>query len=263
MGLIIKNGIIYNGAESEPVVYSLDEREIGVWTDGKPLYQRTIQIGPMSKSNSWQSYNHNILNIDTIVMARGWMKDITNNISYWYEIPQSRANTSNGISIEVTDTVINYFHNWLDNVTDSYITLQYTKTTDTPGSGTWTSGGVKTVHYSENEQVIGTWIDGSTLYERTLYKDLSGQAEHWYVYLDTLIDDINNYTIINFQGQLQFKEGSYIYAHVVPNAGASYYINRNSGRWYLYFHSGNATCTWGYMTATIRYVKKILGQPSS
>ena len=124
-------------------------------------------------------------------------------------------------------------------------------------------GGNAYVNYSTDEHIVGSWVDGSPIYERTLVNDITGQAEHWYVYLDTLIDNINDYTILNWEGNLQFKEGSYIYSYMSPNSGASYYINRNSGRWYLYFHSGNATCDWGVFTATIRYVKEIYGQPSS
>ena len=259
MGLIIKNNVVYNGAESEPIIYSEEEREVGVWTDGKPLYQKTINFGTLPTGVE-KTITHNISNIDHVVSCTAIAKN-PNGITL--QIPYVNSGTDR-VGVFVTNTSVGISSSTnLSAYSETYITIQYTKTTDTPGSGIWTPSGVKTVHYSENEQVIGTWIDGSTLYEKTLYQDLSGQAEHWYVYLDTLIDNINDYTIVNFQGQLQFKEGSYIYAHVVPNPHGSYYINRNSGRWYLYFHSGNATCTWGYMTATIRYVKKLLGQPSS
>ena len=46
--------------------------------------------------------------------------------------------------------------------------LKKTKTTDVAGSGTWTPQGVPTVHYSTDEQVIGTWL-GETLYQKTLH----------------------------------------------------------------------------------------------
>ena len=48
------------------------------------------------------------------------------------------------------------------------ITVQYTKTTDTAGSGVWTPQGVPAVHYSTEEQVIGTWL-GETLYQKTYH----------------------------------------------------------------------------------------------
>ena len=43
----LTDGILYCIVEGEkfaPVIYSLEEREIGVWTDGKPLYQKSFLI---------------------------------------------------------------------------------------------------------------------------------------------------------------------------------------------------------------------------
>ena len=36
-------------------------------------------------------------------------------------------------------------------------------------SGTWIPQGAPAIHYFSNEHVIGTWLDGSTLYEKTIY----------------------------------------------------------------------------------------------
>ncbi|MBR1703169.1 MAG: hypothetical protein IJ716_14680, partial [Lachnospiraceae bacterium] len=44
--------------------------------------------------------------------------------------------------------------------------LEYTKISDSPGSGTWTPSGVPAVHYSTEEQVVGTWMN-KPLYQRT------------------------------------------------------------------------------------------------
>ena len=46
-------------------------------------------------------------------------------------------------------------------------TIFYTKTADTAGQGSWTTDGTPAHHYSTTEKVIGTWIDGKPLYERT------------------------------------------------------------------------------------------------
>ena len=45
--------------------------------------------------------------------------------------------------------------------------MQYTKTTDVAGSGSYNTLGVPTVHYTTDEQVVGTWIDGKPVYRRT------------------------------------------------------------------------------------------------
>ena len=61
------------------------------------------------------------------------------------------------------------------------LTIYYTKTTDTAGSGNWGMNGVPAVHYSTNEQVIGTWIDGKPLYQKsfTLSSQLQVASSSW------------------------------------------------------------------------------------
>lgn len=146
----------------QPIIYSEEEREIGVWTDGRPLYQTTIYLGNLSQDSSWHNVAHNIADIDKIINCVGRVQDST----MVYVIPNYRAAMSLGITLGADATTITYMNNWIS-ATDCYITLQYTKTTDQPGSGTWTPQGVPAVHYSTDEHVIGTWIDGSTLYEKT------------------------------------------------------------------------------------------------
>lgn len=195
MGLIIKNGVIYNGAESEPVVYSLDEREVGVWTDGKPLYQKTINFGSLPSSGE-KSVAHNISNLDHIASCISIAKN-SNNISI--QIPYVNAGIDRvGTYITNTNITIGTSSN-LSAYTDTQVTIQYTKTTDTPGSGTWTPSGVKAEHYSTNEHVVGTWIDGSTIYERTLTSDTVtkgswtniGNALTWGI--DTVVELVGSY----------------------------------------------------------------------
>ena len=36
-----KKAFLLEPDKIQPVIYSTEEREIGVWTDGKPLYQKT------------------------------------------------------------------------------------------------------------------------------------------------------------------------------------------------------------------------------
>ena len=44
----------------QPVIYSTEEREIGVWTDRKPLYQKTINVGTLTTGDN--AFNHGISN---------------------------------------------------------------------------------------------------------------------------------------------------------------------------------------------------------
>lgn len=156
-----------DGSQFQPVIYSEDEREIGVWVDGKPLYEKTIRVYPLTKNGADIYFNHNIANIDIVCGYKG----------FFCEDPESLGRCTD----KNTDTNTQYVCSFFDanrtqigyaigagwNYQAAYIILQYTKTTDTAGSGTWTPQGVPAVHYSTDEQVVGTWVDGSTIYEKT------------------------------------------------------------------------------------------------
>ena len=263
MGLIIKNNVIYNGAESEPIIYSEEEREVGCWIDGRPLYQKTYHDSYTNPGSGSHSTNHDLPGIITQVIPGYIRYEYQGGVYY---LIGSQMNSYLQVTIPETSSPTYFIATQTVGgvtQTDIYYTVQYIKETDQPGSGTWTPSGVKAVHYSENEQVVGTWTDGSTLYEQTFNHDISGDQEHWYVYLDTLIDGINDWTIINWEGFIQFQEDGIKYAGVLPGNVGTVYLHRDSNRWRLYFHQGNAYCTWGIISITIRYIKKMLGQPVS
>jgi len=156
-----------NGDDSQfqPVIYSETEREIGVWIDGKPLYEKTISFPNPSGRQDFVA--HNIANVDHI-FVNGWHALRTaygetiqgfegTNSSWWASV------------FDVSSTGVSWRIGGGWNCDAVIITFRYTKTTDTAGSGTWTPQGVPARHYSTSEQVVGTWYDGSTLYEQTLY----------------------------------------------------------------------------------------------
>ena len=147
-----------------PVVYSTEEREIGVWTDGKPLYQRSMVL-----NNAANTSIYNFANNETsvrITEAYGLSNDFSGTIlplEYYYGSNDRCCVYANASSI-MTETP-NSFVGYYPKV---FVTIQYTKTTDIAGSGSYAALGVPAVHYSTNEHVVGTWIDGSTLYEKTV-----------------------------------------------------------------------------------------------
>ena len=166
------NGTLYfitdvngDGQSFQPVIYSEEEREIGVWTDGKPLYEKTLSAG------SGITYGNitipiGVDNIDKIAYAEAIAFLSSNN---YLPLPRISSDSNYcGISAISTSNVVCYINRAFDGtVTGIYVTIRYTKTTDAAGSGVWTPQGVPAVHYSTDEQVVGTWIDGSTLYEKT------------------------------------------------------------------------------------------------
>lgn len=134
--------------------YSTEERQVGTWINGKPIYQKTFDIGTEATINygSWTNLNIIITNVKHIIGAFG-VKE--NNGAYF---PLIALPDNDNINLQAAR---------VSNASARYVTLLYTKTTDTAGSAPWLPSGEKAHHYSLTEQVVGTWVDGSTLYEKT------------------------------------------------------------------------------------------------
>lgn len=148
-----------------PTIYSEEERQVGVWKDGRPLYQITLNPSVSVGDNT---IAHNIANLRECVSIFGECK--YNNLTEYLPLPYTSKNIRFAISLgNVTSTTFLIgVGDGFSSIQDCFVTLQYTKTTDTAGSGDWTPSGARAVHYSTNEQVIGTWIDGKPLYEKTI-----------------------------------------------------------------------------------------------
>ena len=158
---------------SLPKIYSATEREVGCWTDGKPIYQKTVHISALPGSTQigqYIDYPHNIVDLDTICGFEGVLHFSNgnalspvrvgfNSAGFNYQISIDSYITPSAVRIEVGQD--------RSNVSADY-TIWYTKTTDTPGSGRVTPLATPTVHYSETEEVVGTWIDGKPIYQKTV-----------------------------------------------------------------------------------------------
>ena len=60
-----------DGSQFQPVIYSEDEREIGVWVDGKPLYEKTFYLASGSLSTGTLDVPNDLTNIDRVVGYSG------------------------------------------------------------------------------------------------------------------------------------------------------------------------------------------------
>ena len=175
MGVLMKNKRNYSAGNilMTPECYSTEEREIGAWTDGKPLYQKTVNIGKITQTGE-RIYTIGIQNVDTIVaysllplerQGDTGLYAIDNYNNSWgsgsYTAYTFKKDSTAGLQIII-------YSGYYKSINDIYATVQYTKTTDTPGSGIWTPQGVPSEHYSTEERVVGTWIDGSTVYEKVI-----------------------------------------------------------------------------------------------
>ena len=135
-----------------PTIYSTEEREIGVWENNKPLYQKTIVLNNINigyDSTVHSEIPHGISNLDECVllqMSCPYLGIDAGSVLYNSDasvLANFRVNSTNIYATGGT----NHFgareeRYW-------YFTIRYTKTTDVAGSGSYNTLGVPTVHYSQ------------------------------------------------------------------------------------------------------------------
>lgn len=168
----------YVTQEGDAEYYSTDEKVIGRWIDNKPLYQKTFKIGALTNYTSDWTQTTNIAigaSVDEFVCSYGVL--YSTNKEWCAPIPYSVNNDifvipslfPNAAPSNSNTVCLAYLGN-LGWVTDSYITVQYTKTTDSA----ITTIEQKPTHFSTDEQVVGTWINGKPLYQKTFTGTFSG-----------------------------------------------------------------------------------------
>lgn len=155
-------------SEYASACYDTNEREVGCWIDGKPVYQRTFYHRNTQSSFSDFVTIDSIANVETIVSLTGIAHRQVDTFDGWIDISsRPEFQTNYAVCMRYANGNLQYrIDTYGTQIDDIYITVLYTKTTDTAGSGKLTPTGFETHHYSTNEQIVGTWIDGKPLYER-------------------------------------------------------------------------------------------------
>lgn len=107
--------------------YSTEERVVGTWIDGKPLYEITLNPTVNSGSNT---LNHGIANFKECIRIFGKCK--YNNTVEVLPLPYISTNTQYVITCgNVTPTTYLVETGLgISSIQDCYVTIQYTKTTD-------------------------------------------------------------------------------------------------------------------------------------
>lgn len=129
------NGTIYplgggsggSGGPSEEI-YSTEERRIGTWIDGKPIYRRVLKNIIMTKSNSYEEFPATFPEIETLTRIRGMLVHTSPGPN-----PKWRALPDNGCGMGLSinkKLMLNNNASWYVNQPISII-MEYTKTTDT------------------------------------------------------------------------------------------------------------------------------------
>lgn len=134
---------------SKADLYSTDEKLIGRWIDGKPLYQKVkvydspLTVGAIGGAGTTLD---TIANIETLVNA--WCIGSSFSAKTRVENFELSGNNIQGMSL-------------YSSVPIKASILQYTKTTDSAveiGDDT---------DYSTTEKIVGTWIDGKPIWQKT------------------------------------------------------------------------------------------------
>jgi len=187
---------------SKSDLYSTDEKMIGRWIDGKPLYQKVVNTGALPSVATTKIVPHGINNIETVVSVEGITKNT--NGTHTPLVWASTSAFSDTISTNCDSTNVNI------NVgkdrsawTSSYVTIQYTKTTDSP-----VEIGIDT-DYSTTEKIVGTWIDGKPLYQKVYHpSDISLAESDKHRTVDVEANFIPSKNLISCFGRYTYAYGT-------------------------------------------------------
>lgn len=141
-------------------ILSTTEKIVGTDTDGMPIYQKTEVVSNPTK-DSWISFGTsltgcNIIGIfGSLLFSNGLTFDVPYNSGDSYVYINKKTDADGGELVYKISAGGNV-------PTLMKVTLRYTKTGDTPikvGTGN---------DYSTDEQIVGSWIDGKPLYQKTI-----------------------------------------------------------------------------------------------
>lgn len=233
--------------------YSLEERQVGVWTNGKPIYQKTIQISSLPSTATYSTYPHGISNIETIVDTEGyviWADGAIAPINST-QLNGSSVNSSASFDYYVDLTNVGIGVGMDRSAMSANVTIKYTKTTDEEGSGGYQAYGMSPVIYSEKEREIGVWINNKPLYQKTLVFENYTNG----TYQD--ISSLNIEEIVNNFGEHRISDYSYGLSFPYYENNNWYSLmtfDKNNGRYYIYCSSSMAS-TYKRLFITIQYTK--------
>lgn len=118
----------YLGVNSN--IYSLEEKQIGLWVDGKSLYKKSFYIPALPSSKGIGTYPTQLSDIDKCWIYDGFIK-APSGIVFPLNIARPDANLDDQIGCSLSAGFDIRFHVGYDRSSlYAYVTLCYTKTTD-------------------------------------------------------------------------------------------------------------------------------------
>ena len=231
-------------------IYSTTEKIVGCWTDGKPLYQKTVIYGILPNATS-KSVAHSISNVDKITGIKGYLYDSSTYETSDIPTPVPGSNqwdimvTANRTNITVV-TASNYSS--LTSKT-AYVTLQYTKTTDAANSFKYADEN----DYSATEHIVGSWIDGKPLYQIALYKESFSAGD---TQVSKTISNLKD--IIKVEGfSMRGTDGIYPMINGIEpvNGKVCYWATPSVGTVGFWLHSSSTYSTYTKNKLIVQYTK--------
>ena len=224
-----------------PIIHSTEEREVGVWTDGRPLYQKTFLFNQQTSVPSETWYNTGFLMDNCMVVGEATAFHLDANSGASYEVTASLDNGTNQpiYLLNYRNAIIN-IHGF---------TIQYVKSTDVAGSAQYTTLGVPAHHYDGNEKVVGTWF-GETLYEKTINTTVTPP------YSSIDLSSLNIDEVIGFEGCAKSSGGDSIPIGYSVASGNQYLVaSFKKATSTLYISLGSGLSDYNNVFLTIRYTK--------
>lgn len=181
-------------------IYDTTEKVIGKWTDGRPIYQKTITATmPTCETNGTGVTTNTAIGSSVLLLVDGIAtvkissgQAIT--FPHYFAVNDTRwvrflVNTNSVASNPNTLALTNAWTSL--NGATTYVTLCYTKTTDSANSYNYANEN----DYSTSEKIVGTWINGDTIYQKTFTGTVptcstNGTEVHDYVSIGASIDTI-------------------------------------------------------------------------
>ena len=224
-----------------PSIYSDTERKIGVWRDNKPLYQKTLVYTNQALASGNNDLTLGISDIENVCNTFGV---ISNSAHTTFRPLNTWTESTSGQSYYVIIPASNVLRvvaqtTWAS--PNIYVTIQYTKTTDIAGSGSYTTEVVPAHHYSTNETVVGTWITGKPLYERTIEFNCANTSNVQTAYsipsnyfVRTVCDAYFENSANNLSQQFRYTwYKDHFWSYIVNNSGHAISVHRETtdGNW--------------------------------
>ena len=108
--------------------YSTDEVKTGgKWIDGKPIYRKTISCGALP-NNTTKKVAHGISNLGRVIKTEGYSVGSAGSSGSFIPVPYV-SGVPMAMYIDTADIVLQTSGTY-SNYSDTYVTIEYTKTTD-------------------------------------------------------------------------------------------------------------------------------------